>query len=112
MYTAKGYQTTCPNGSRRFSTLFLQRYLLSSVQMLRRVKYLLLSASAVAFLSPLTSQANQILFMDPVITNACINVCPDLTTGLGDGIFHLVGTSTLRGALVSTFQVPGSYQGG
>lgn len=60
----------------------------------------------------LPGQANTILFMAPVITTGCLNVCPDLTTGLGDGIFSLVGPTTLRGALFATFQVPGSYQGG
>ena len=67
---------------------------------------------AAALLAPLTSHANSILFMDPVITNSCLNVCPDVTSGLADGLFHLVGPTTLRGAMVATFEVPGSYQGG
>jgi hypothetical protein len=71
---------------------------------------LFLSLASIAWGSPITIYSNGMPITDP--TSDCSSVCPDIATGVGEGVFTMPFGATLTGVEFWTLQAPNSYKGG
>jgi hypothetical protein len=71
---------------------------------------LLLSLASVASGSPITIYSNGMPITDP--NTDCSSVCPDLATGVGEGVFTMPFGATLTNVEFWTLQAPDSYKNG